>query len=123
LIRISHEPIKKLIIHDLVHESLDNFLHVSVASRLRYIIWVDGILIAYIALNESEGFFEKSLEGIKIWEKLMFAKYPKYSETIKWNGGHYEIPLLNYNSNKRYSDLAKWLKSQPIWKSNPEVTT
>jgi len=114
------EPIKQLIIHDLVQESLDNFLHQCLAHRITDVNWVDGVIIHYNVLNSPDELFKKSIEGTKYYEKLIFVKFQKYSKTIKWNGGNYEIILLNYSNNERFRELAKWIKSQPIWKSEPE---
>jgi len=113
------EPIKRVIIHNLVHESLDNFLHQCVTSGTPIVYWVNGIIIDFSTLFSSDESYRKSIQGIKYYEKLIFVKFPKYSKKVKWNGGNYEIILLNYNNNQWFRELAKWIKSQPVWKSVP----
>ena len=114
------EPIKQVIIHDLVHESLDNFLHHCVTLRTPFLRWIDGIIIDFSILRSDEEAFRKSIKGIKYYEKLIFVKFPKYSKIVKWNGGNFEIVVLNYNNNQRFRELAKWIKSQPVWKLDPK---
>ena len=114
------EPIKQVIIHDIVQESLDNFLHQCLAQGKTTVPWVDGMIIEFILHYSPDESYKKSMEGIKLYEKLIFVKFQKYSKTVKWNGGNYEIILLNYSNNERFRELAKWIKSQPIWKSDPK---
>ena len=114
------EPIQQVIIHDLVHEDLENFLHHCYADSYISKIWVDGIIIDFTTLSFAETLVKQSMKGIKYYEKLVFVKYPKYAKTVKWNGGNYELVLQNYNNNQRFRALAKWIKSQPAWKRTPE---
>ncbi len=114
------EPIQQVIIHDLVHEDLENFLHHCYADSDVSKIWVNGVIIDYTTLFSAEILAKQSLKGIKYYEKLVFVKYPKYAKTVKWNGGNYELMLQNYNNNPRFRALAKWIKSQPAWKRTPE---
>jgi len=114
------EPIKQVIIHDLVHESLDNFLQQCATLGIACVRWVDGVMIYFSVLTDEGEAYKKSIEGIKHYEKLIFVKFPKYSEKVKWNGGNFEVALLNYNNFERFRELAKWIKSQPAWKLEPE---
>jgi len=114
------EPIKQVIIHDLVHESFDNFLQQCVTLGITSVEWVDGVMIYLSTSFSNEEVYRKSMKGIKYYEKLIFVKLPKYSEKVKWNGGNFEIALLNYNNFPRFRELAKWIKSQPAWKSEPD---
>ncbi len=114
------EPIKQVIINDLIHENIENFLHHCYADSFTSKIWVDGIIIDYTSNGFSDTFVKMSIKGIKYYEKLIFVKYPKYVKSVKWNGGNYELILLNYNNNSQFRALAKWIKSQPVWKIKPE---
>jgi len=113
------EPIKQVIIHDLVQESLDNFLHQCLAQGITTVKWVDGMIIDFTLIYSPDESYKKSLEGAKYYEKLIFVKFQKYSKNVKWNGGNYEIILLNYSNNERFRKLAKWIKTQPIWEHEP----
>jgi len=114
------EPIRQVIIHDLVHEDIENFLHHCYVDIDISKIWVDGIIIDYTGIGFSETLVKESMNGIKRYEKLVFVKYPKYAKSVKWNGANYELMLRNYNNNPRFKALAKWIKSQPAWKTTPE---
>ena len=114
------EPIRQMIIHDLIHEEIENFLHHCYADSQVSKIWVDGIIIDYTPLGFGETTQKESMKGIKRYSKLVFVKYQKYAQTVKWNVCNYELVLRNYNNNPRFRALAKWIKSQPVWKTIPE---
>ena len=114
------EPIQQMIIHDLIHDDVENFLHVCYVGNVISAIWVDGIIIGLEPLASSQTDAEQSIKNLKYYEKMVFVKYSKYTKSVKWNGGNYELVLRNYENYPRFVELAKWIKSQPIWKTTPE---
>ncbi|MEC4848993.1 MAG: hypothetical protein RI100_07385 [Nitrosarchaeum sp.] len=116
------EPVQQVIIHDLIHEELENFLHVSYVYSVTSSIWVDGIIVDLTSMSSPDVSSEQSIKNIKYFERIVFVKYPKYTKSVKWNGGNYELMLRNYNNFPRFRELAKWIKSQSIWKTTPEET-
>ena len=114
------EPIQQMIIHDLIHDDLENFLYLNYVGNVISAISVEGIIIGLEALVSHQISSEQSIKNIKHYEKIVFVKYPKYTKSVKWNGGSYELVLRNYENYPRFVELAKWIKSQPIWKTTPE---
>ena len=115
------EPLKKIIIQNIIHETLADFIHQCYARRQTECIWVDGMILDMKFFMTGDGAYAKMSDGVKYWEKLSFVKFPKYTKSVKWNGGNYELIILKYTNNTRHKQLAKWIKSQPIWKTIPEV--
>ena len=114
------EPIRQLIIQDLVHEDIENYLyHCYVTSSISK-IWVDGMIVDPRNFTYGDQEYKDMANGLKYYAKLVFVKLPKYTKSVKWNGGNYELVLLNYNNNPRFKKLAKWIKVQPAWKATPE---
>ena len=119
----THEPFEKIIIKNLVHENLENFLYNCYVQQLSQVFWVDGMIL--LTSNSSFGVGEKEydnmIKGTKYFEKITFVKLPKYVPSLKWkDGGSYDLKLLNYNNDSKYRKLAKWIKTQPIWNTVPE---
>jgi len=115
------EPFKQIIIQDLFQENFDNFMHYSVACETRWILWVDGMILDAARYDGGAEELKKALDGIEIYKRVTFVKFPKYTRMLKWNsGGLYEIPLLNWTSSQKYSSIAKWVKTQPIWNESPK---
>jgi len=119
------ESVKKVIINDLIQEDLETFLYTCRIGNTVSAIWVDGIIIILVLTPSSftETGVKMHADGIRIYEQVIFVKYPKYTKTIKWNGGTYELALRSYKNFPRFKEFAKWIKSQPEWAMTPETTS
>ena len=114
------EPIQEVIVNDLHQDSLDNFLYSYRCFGIATAIWIDGIIIQLVVNPKSKLFEKYDLIGKRLYEQVIFAKYPEYKKTVKLVGGNYEIALRNYNNFPRFRELAKWIKTQPVWETIPE---
>lgn len=114
------EPVKQVIIQDIIHQDIDIFLHQCYTKTELRAKWVDGLIISLNVTSSYPDAYKDLIAGIRYYESLTFVKYPKYVKSVKWNGGNYELMLLDYSNNLRFRELAKWIKSQLIWKTTPE---
>lgn len=113
---------QRMIVSDLVQEDLESFLYTCRISNIPNAIWVDGIIIILLFAENSEKNTERLFNGLRLYERVIFVKYPKYSKTIKWNGGSYELALRNYKNFPRFVELANWIKTQPVWNESREIS-
>ena len=113
-------PINEVIVTDLHQDSLDNFLYSYRCFGISTAIWVDGIILQLVVNSKSKLFEKYDLIGKRLYEQLIFAKYPEYTKTVKLGKENYEIALRNYNNFPRFRELAKWIKTQPVWETIPE---
>ena len=109
------KPVEEVLIADLIQDDLENFLYISRVSNASSAIWVDGMIIGLHPSPPTEKNVERYFEGTRIYERVVFVKYPKYAKAVKWNGGNYELALRNYKNIPRFVELAKWIKTQPVW--------
>jgi hypothetical protein len=116
------KPVKEVIVTELVQEDLEIFLFSCRIGSVSNVIWVDGMIIILILSTPTEKNVERYFEGYRIYEKIIFVKYPKYSKTVKWNGGSFELALKNYKNHPRFVELAKWIKTQSVWNEVREVS-
>ena len=114
------ETIQKVIIQEISQDDLENFLYICRISNIPNAIWVDGMIILLVTAHATEKNTERFFEGSRIYERVIFVKYPKYSKTAKGNGGSYELALRNYMNIPRFREFAKWIKSQSCWNIEPE---
>ncbi len=118
-----HEPFEKIIIKNLVHENLETFLYECYVKKPKEVFWVDGmmILVTKFIYGAGKREYDDMVKGTKYFEKITFVKLPKYVASLKWkDGGSFDLKLLNYNNDKKFRDIAKWIKTQPIWNTEPE---
>ena len=114
------KPVKEVIITDLFQEEIENFLYTCRIVGMQSAIWVEGMIMLLVPSPATEKNVERYYEGIRIYERVVFVKYPKYTKTVKWNGGNYELALRNYKNYPRFREFGKWIKSQSAWKTTPE---
>ena len=117
------EPINEVIVNDLHQDSLDNFLYSYRCFGIATAIWVDGIIIQLVVNSKNKLFEKYDLIGKRLYEQVIFAKYPEYTKTVKLGKENYEIALRNYSNFPRFRELAKWIKIQPVWEMIPERVT
>ncbi len=115
------KPVKDVIITDLIQDELENFLYICRTSDVSNAIWVEGMIILLVPAKLTEKIAELQFEGYRIYEKVVFVKYPKYTKTVKWNGGNFEFALRNHMNIPRFRELAKWIKTQSVWDMIPEI--
>jgi len=109
------ESVKEVIVNDLHQDTSDNFLYSCFCFGITSAIWVDGMIIQLI--TPTSKISEKyNLVGKRLYEQIIFVKYSEYTKTVKWNGGNFELALRNYSNFPRFRELAKWIKSQLVWK-------
>ena len=120
--RFQHEPFKKIIIKNLVHEDLDNLIHQCIHRKTLDVYWVNGMIIYIPTLFYGAGKqeYENMVKGIQYFQKVVFAKIPKYTQSIAQKNCVNYVRLLNYSNNIKFKELAKWIKSQPEWNEKPE---
>ncbi|MBM2818690.1 MAG: hypothetical protein HW410_372 [Nitrosarchaeum sp.] len=109
-----HEPYKTIFVRDLIKMSLDDLLNMMVTLESGNAYWVDGVIFASFAMTDSEELAKKEIQGQTYLDKIIFAKYEKYSKTIKLVN-NLEMNILNVEKSHLYRDLISWLKKQPIW--------
>jgi len=57
---------------------------------------------------------KKEMQNEMYLDKIIFAKYEKYSKTAK-SSTNLEIGILNMQKSSLYKDMIAWLKTQSIW--------
>ena len=118
-----HEPYEKIIVKNLVHENLETFLYQCYVKNFFEVFWADGMMLQTrkFIFGAGEKEYDDMIKGTRYFEKITFVKLPKYVSSLKWkDGGSFDLKLLNYNNDKKFRDIAKWIKTLPIWNIEPE---
>jgi hypothetical protein len=109
-----HNPYEKIYVRDMIKLSLDDLIGMMSSLESANAYWVDGVLFASFAMTESEELAKKEMQNEMYLDKIIFAKYEKYTKTVK-SSTNLEIGVLNMQKSSLYKDLIVWLKSQSIW--------
>ena len=98
----------------MIKLSLDDLINMMSTLESGNGYWVDGVLFASFAMTDSEELAKKEILGITYLDKIVFAKYSKFTKTVK-SSTNLEIGILNMEKSGLFRDLIVWLKKQPIW--------
>ncbi len=109
-----HKPYDKIYVRDMIKLSLDNLIGMMSSLEAATAYWVDGVLFASFAMTESEELAKKEMQNEMYLDKIIFARYEKYTKTVK-SSTNLEIGILNMQKSSLYKDLIAWIKMQPIW--------
>jgi len=110
----SYEPYTAIHVRDIIKLSLDDLINMMSTLESGVAYWAEGVLFASFAMTDSEELAKKEILGQTYIDKIVFAKYDKFSRTIK-SSTNLEIGVINVQKSKLYQDLIKWLKQQSIW--------
>lgn len=103
-----------MVIRDIIRVDLDDLIIMMSSTETNLAYWADGVLFACFSMAESESLAALELDGITYIERVIFAKHPIFTRTVK-STTNFEILAVNVQSSELYNDLIKWLKEQPIW--------
>ncbi|MCH7877315.1 MAG: hypothetical protein IIA20_03665 [Thaumarchaeota archaeon] len=109
-----NKPYERIFVRDIIKLSLDDLIVMMSSLEATNAYWVDQVLFASFAMSESEELAKKEMQNEMYLDKIIFAKYEKYTKTVK-SSTNLEIGVLNMQKSKLYKDLIAWLKTQPIW--------
>lgn len=110
----ANKPYEKIYVRDTIKLSIDDLIGMMSSLESANAYWVDGVLFASFAMTESEELAKKEMQNEMYLDKIIFAKYEKYTKTIK-SSTNLEIGILNMQKSKLYKDMIAWLKTQSIW--------
>ncbi len=109
-----HKPYERIFVRDMIKLSLDDLIVMMSSLEAANAYWVDQVLFASFAMTESEELAKKEMQNEMYLDKIIFAKYEKYTKTVK-SSTNLEIGVLNMQKSKLYKDLIAWLKTQSVW--------
>ncbi len=109
-----HKPYERIFVRDMIKLSLDDLIVTMSSLEAANAYCVDQVLFASFAMTESEELAKKEMQNEMYLDKIIFAKYEKYTKTVK-SSTNLEIGVLNMEKSKLYKDLIAWLKTQSVW--------
>lgn len=110
-----HDEYDKVHVRDVMRTDLDDFIAMMSYTEAGLAYWADGVLFACFAMTDSEALAQKEMAGTTYIEKVVFAKHPKFTRTVK-SAANFEIPAVNVGRSKLYAGLISWLKDHPTWR-------
>lgn len=108
------EPWKKLIIHEVIEYSFEDWMtQIAFSSKtaggaIPTINWANGIVFQSFNFPDTNAIVEEKLRGILHWSSVMFATKEKYEKQIIKDNA--TINLIDVSVNEVFRELAAKLK-------------
>ena len=122
---ISIEPWKKLVIHEVIEYSFEDWVtQIAFSSKtaggaIPTINWTNGVVFQSFNFPDTNIIVEEKIKGILHWSSVMFALKEKYErQIIKDNA---TINLIDVSVNDIFKELANKLKEYSKQKSQKQI--
>jgi len=111
---VEYQPRKKIIIHEIMKHNSDELLEsqalgVQIGSIAPPLFWVDGILLRFTGVAQTETTVKEIMKGNVHWDHVSFALMPEYKRQVILQNS-ITIPIIDVNNNKNFKEIAKFLK-------------
>lgn len=103
-----------VIVRDIIKVDVDDFIAIMANADVGLAYWNNGVLFSYFLMPESEQLAVEESRGVSYLEKIVFAKYPKYTKTVK-STMNYEMPVVSIQGSTVHNEMITWLKTTPAW--------
>lgn len=115
MVKITHAPIKELVLHDIIEVSKDDLFRSRVTpAGTMPLYWCDGILFGFSSFPMTEEVVKEHLEGKLHWMEVQFAKVDKYTPVHALSEEEYKTPMnvriIDTSSIQLHKELIKWIK-------------
>jgi hypothetical protein len=85
-------------------------LGVQIGGIASPLFWVDGILLRFSVIAQTETIVKELLKGNVHWDGVSFALMPDYKRQVVLEN-NISIPIINVSENKGFKEVAKFLKT------------
>ena len=95
----THKPYEKIFVRDIIKLTLDDLIGMMSSLESANSYWANGVLFASFAMTESEELAKKEMQNEMYLNKIIFAKYEKYTKTVK-SSTNLEVGVLNMEKSR-----------------------
>ena len=120
MISIKYQPIKEIIIHELVKvNSVEEFLNIRTANvplggSANPARWVDGILYEASGYPPTPEVIKDQLQDILHFAAVEYTEMKEYKSYLKNSTNNVVLPIINMSNNEIIKEIGRWLKKQLI---------
>ena len=108
MIRITHSPIEKIIIHEMVEYTLPDFvkhmtLGVAPEGIASLVKWCDGIVFAHVSSSSTADVAKDQMNGVVHWAWLSYAEINSFKDFLE-STNKASFPLIDVSNNDLNKD-------------------
>ena len=119
MIQIEESPVKKIILHQVVQITKDEFIEMY-AGKTERVFWSKGLLLFFVHFTETDDLIKEQYEEDLIrWRFVEYALCPEKPKILKTNG--METEVIDGDKNPVIMDVAKYLKYKNLSQKEKEL--
>ncbi|MDE1851533.1 MAG: hypothetical protein KGH69_02490 [Candidatus Micrarchaeota archaeon] len=113
--KITHAPIKELVLHDVIAVDKQDMLRGRVTpAGTMPLYWCSGVLFSFSSFPMNDQVIKEHLDGTLHWMEVQFTMEPEYVPIIQLNEEEYKAQLnvrvIDTSSVELHRELIKWIK-------------
>lgn len=120
MVDIDYKPIKKIAVHEIIKNPLNNFIKMKTKSVNPNALplpvrWAEGVVFTATAFPPTEKLVNEEVDGTIHWQHVEFAEMPEYQQVITNQESGTTVGVIDFSNNTAVTDFIRWLKRQPQW--------
>ncbi len=127
MVDVAYQPIKKIIVHEVLKQSLDDFIRMKAQPAPNGmppmpVRWIDGIVFTFNGMPATpEMINERVRDGTVHWDFVEFAEMQNYQKVLFHPETNVPLSIVDNSNNTAVSDVIRWLKKQRQWSSTTDI--
>lgn len=114
--KFKFKPVREISVQQLMQTSVEDLVDRFAFPNGPSMMWVNGILFVHSPFPQTDDIINKAANGYILWKFIEFAKLNECPKTLVRPEGTVEVRVINVSVNRVFVNLAKWLKTQKIWR-------
>ena len=120
MVDVEYQPVKKIIVHEIIKYTFDEFLNLKVRSPNPNlppisVRWANGVVFTASAYPSTSELINQQVQGIVHYANVEFAEMEEYQSILMNQSSGGSVPVVNYSNNTAVTDFIRWLKDQSQW--------
>lgn len=116
MVKISHSPIKELIVHEVVRIDYEDLMRERITPQANMpLYWCDGMVFSFTSMPMTRDLVKDYLNGTIHWMEVHYAEMKKYEPIVELNDEQYKATMrmrvIDTSRSALHSDFIKWLKT------------
>jgi hypothetical protein len=116
-IKITHAPLKEIVIHEYVSIPIDDLLRSRVTpAGSMPLYWCGGLVFTFSSMPWTRDIVKDYIEGKIHWMEVQYSVMDKYKPVLEIKDENYpqaqRVRVIDTSASALHTELAKWLKLQ-----------
>ncbi len=112
-VKVLHEPISELVVHDVVKSNIDDIIRRTVTpAGAMPLYWCEGMLLSFVSLPPTRDVIKDYMAGRLHWAEVRYAVMETYKETLELHEEQFiKTRVIDTSDNSVHRGFVGWVRS------------